>query len=160
MTTTMTATAGPAVRIRELGPQDLSEVLRIEAFHAGEPKPEYWQRLFREGLGPDDGEQRIRLAAEVSEGLAGFLVGEIRAFEFGSEPCGWIVVMGVNPSFLRHGVASTLLQAACRRFEAAGVKTVRTMVRRNDVPVLTFFRTNGFAGGPYVQLESPVDAVS
>ncbi len=27
------------------------------------------------------------------------------------------------------------------------------MVRRNDVPVLTFFRTNGFAGGPYVQLE-------
>jgi hypothetical protein len=27
------------------------------------------------------------------------------------------------------------------------------MVRRTDVPVLTFFRTNGFAAGPYVQLE-------
>ena len=27
------------------------------------------------------------------------------------------------------------------------------MVRRNNVPVLTFFRTNGFVGGPYVQLE-------
>jgi hypothetical protein len=36
---------------------------------------------------------------------------------------------------------------------ASGITTIRTMVRRNDVPVLTFFRTNGFAGGPYVQLE-------
>jgi len=35
---------------------------------------------------------------------------------------------------------------------------VRTMVRRNNVPVLTFFRTNGFAAGPYVQLELTPDA--
>ena len=27
------------------------------------------------------------------------------------------------------------------------------MMRRNDVPVLSFFRSQGFAGGPYVQLE-------
>ena len=160
MVTTMAATPVSPVRIRELTPDDLPEVMRIDAFHTGVPKPEYWQRLFREGLASGEGAARIGLAAVASGGLAGFLVGEVRAFEFGSEPCGWIVVMGVDPSYLRHGVASTLLQTACRRFEAAGVKTVRTMVRRNDVPVLTFFRTNGFAGGPYVQMESPVDAVS
>jgi len=27
------------------------------------------------------------------------------------------------------------------------------MVRRNDVPVLSFFRTNRFRGGSFVQLE-------
>jgi hypothetical protein len=30
------------------------------------------------------------------------------------------------------------------------------MVRRADVPVLAFFRSSGFAGGPYVQLELDV----
>ena len=32
---------------------------------------------------------------------------------------------------------------------AKGITTIRTMVRRNDVPVLTFFRTNGFAGSSF-----------
>jgi hypothetical protein len=34
---------------------------------------------------------------------------------------------------------------------------VRTMVRRNDVPLLAFFRANGFSGGAFVQLERPLD---
>ena len=59
----------------------------------------------------------------------------------------------------RRGVASALLAEAVRRLRAAGVATVRTMVRRNNVPVLTFFRTNGFAGGPYVQLELVSDLI-
>jgi len=45
---------------------------------------------------------------------------------------------------------------AARRFRELGVPRVRTMVRRADVPVLAFFRSSGFAGGPYVQLELDV----
>jgi ribosomal protein S18 acetylase RimI-like enzyme len=55
-------------------------------------------------------------------------------------------------------VASALLAEACRAFRAAGVTRVRTMVRRNDVPVLAFFRSSGFSGGSYVQLELDVGA--
>jgi hypothetical protein len=33
------------------------------------------------------------------------------------------------------------------------VARVRTMVRRADVPVLSFFRSNGFFAGSFVQLE-------
>ena len=40
-----------------------------------------------------------------------------------------------------------------RRFRALGVTQVRTMVRRNDVPVTAFFRSNGFVGGSFAQLE-------
>jgi len=53
-----------------------------------------------------------------------------------------------------HGrLAGYLLGEASRTFRAAGVTTLRTMVRRNDVPVLAFFRAAGFSGGSYVQLE-------
>ncbi len=127
--------------------------MRIAAIHTGAEQRPYWTRLFREFLAPAPGRQRVALAADVDGDVAGFLLADVRAFEFGSEPCGWILEVGVDPGQARHGIASSLLAEAVRRLRAAGVSTVRTMVRRNNVPVLTFFRTNGFAGGPYVQLE-------
>jgi ribosomal protein S18 acetylase RimI-like enzyme len=54
---------------------------------------------------------------------------------------------------LRGGIASSLLAEACREFARDGITRVRTMVRRNDIPVLSFFRSNGFVGGSFVQLE-------
>jgi ribosomal protein S18 acetylase RimI-like enzyme len=142
-----------AVRTRPLAPRDLAGVVRIDAIHTGSAQRAHWKRVFREALSRDRDRLKIGLAAELDGLLVGFLFGDIRAFEFGSEPCGWILEVGVDPRHARQGIASALLAEACRRLRAAGVSTIRTMVRRNDVPVLTFFRTNGFAGGPYVQLE-------
>ena len=149
------ATTAPvaAARIRPLAKRDLASVVRIDAIHTGAEQRAYWTRLFRELLAPGPGRQPVALAAEVDGDVAGFLLADVRAFEFGSEPCGWILEVGVDPNEARRGIASSLLAEAVRRLHAAGVSTVRTMVRRNNVPVLTFFRTNGFAGGPYVQLE-------
>lgn len=141
----------PATRVRPLVRRDLADVVRLDAIHTGEEQRAYWTRLFRDFLTRD--RRRVALAADVDGALAGFLFADVRAFEFGSEPCGWILEVGVDPGHARRGIASALLKEAVRRLQAAGVSTVRTMVRRNNVPVLTFFRTNGFAGGPYVQLE-------
>jgi ribosomal protein S18 acetylase RimI-like enzyme len=141
--------------IRSLTPRDRAAVIRIDAVLTGAPQRTYWKRVFEEVLARGRKNMHVGLAAEVKGALAGFLVGDVRAFEFGSEPCGWILEVGVQPRHAREGVGSALLKEACRRFRAAGVPTIRTMVRRNDVPVLTFFRSNGFAGGPYVQLEWP-----
>lgn len=149
----MPASAAGKPNIRPLTRADLAEVVRIDEVHTGEAKPSYWRGIFREFVGPKAARGRVGLAADVDGQLAGFLFADVRAFEFGSEPCGWILEIGVDPGVLRQGVATALLQDACRRLRAAGIATVRTMVRRNDVPVLTFFRTAGFAGGPYVQLE-------
>lgn len=142
-----------SLSVRELRADDLDRVTRIDALHTGERKSQYWKRVLREFL-QDDGEVlRVGLAAELEGVLVGYLLGEVRAFEFGSEACGWIFAIGVEPGHLRRGIASTLLAAACRRFAEAGISCVRTMVRRNDVPVLSFFRANGFVGGSFVQLE-------
>lgn len=145
--------AGERVRIRALVGADLLAVTRIDRHHTGVRKASYWKRVLAEFLQPRDRRGRVGLAAEIGGELAGYLLGEVRAFEFGSEPCGWIFAVGVDPAHLRAHVGSALLAEACRRFRAAGVGRVRTMVRRNDVRVLAFFRSSGFSGGSYVQLE-------
>jgi GNAT superfamily N-acetyltransferase len=146
-------------RIRPLARRDLDEVVRIDAIHTGAEQRPYWTRLFRDFLAKADRRHRVALGADVGGTLGGFLFADVRAFEFGSEPCGWILEVGVDPGRLRQGVATALLREAVRKLRAGGVTTVRTMVRRTDVPVQTFFRTNGFAAGPYVQLELVDDGI-
>jgi len=147
------------LRIRRLSSSDLSAVTRIDAHHTGQRKRSYWRGVLSEFLGRRrDGRARVGLAAQAGRRVVGYLLGEVRAFEFGSEPCGWIFAVGVDPSVLRGGVGAALLREACRAFHRAGVARVRTMVRRSDVPVLAFFRSSGFAGGAYVQLELDVSS--
>jgi len=149
-----------ALRIREFADGDLAECIRIDALRTGPPKPDWWRRTAAEFREAGEGRVRVGLAAD-SPGtgrLAGYLLGEVRAFEFGSEPCGWVLAVAVDPGSGRSGVATALLEEACRRFRAAGAVRVRTMVRRNDVPFLSFFRSRGFVGGPFVQLERDLEA--
>lgn len=145
--------AETAVRVRRLAPADLPRVVEIDALHRGRAVPDYWQRVRDEFLARDRNRLRIALGAEVEGELVGYLLGEVRAFEFGAETCGWVFAVGVDPNAMRHGVASQLLGEACRRFRAAGIAQVRTMVRRSDVPVLSFFRAHGFVAGEFTQLE-------
>jgi len=145
--------AAPRVAIRPLGVRDLQEVARIDAAHTGRRKTGYWRRVL-EGLSRKAAAgARVGLAAQARGGLAGYLVGEIRTFEFRSEPCGWVVALGVDRAQLRTGVATALLREAAAAFRRAGARSVRTMVRRNDVPMLTFFRVNGFVAGASVEME-------
>ena len=139
--------------VRSLRQDDLAEVARIDALHTGQSKHAYWRRIFDEYLGPEGRDRTFGFGIESEDGLAGFLFGEIRAVEFGSGPCGWVFALGIEDGFKRRGLATALLDAARRRFRESGVEKVRTMVRRNDVPFLSFFRSSGFVGGPYVQLE-------
>jgi len=146
-----------AIGIREIGPKDLEQVIRLDALHTGEAKRAYWRDVFRSFLRKGGGANRVGLAAQDGSRMVGYLLGEVRAFEFGSEPCGWIFAVGVDTGRLREGIASALLGEAASRFRSAGVGTVRTMVRREAVPVMSFFRSNGFVGGSFVQLEMSLD---
>lgn len=141
------------VRVRPLTRRDLAGVVRIDAQHTGSTKRRYWRRIFDDFLGRPAARGRVGLAATMEGDLAGYLLGEVRAFEFGSPPCGWVFAIGVSPDRLRRGVASALLAEACRRFRRAGADRVRTMVQRTDIPVLSFFRASRFVGGPFQQLE-------
>lgn len=143
----------PAIRVRDLGPRDLDRVVEIDALHRGGAVPGYWTGVRDAFLAADPARLRIAVGADVDGRLAGYLFGEVRAFEFGSEPCGWIFAVGVAPELARSGIASHLLAESGDRFRRAGIDRVRTMVRRRDVPVLAFFRAHGFTAGEFTQLE-------
>jgi GNAT superfamily N-acetyltransferase len=142
-----------AVRLRRLGPDDLRAITRIDATHTGQSKPAYWREVLARFRSRGARSQGLGLAAIVDGQVKGFLFGEVRAVEFGSESCGWVFAIGVDPGAQRQGLATALLEGARAHFRAAGVGRIRTMVRRNDVPVLSFFRASGFVGGPFAQLE-------
>lgn len=143
--------------IAPLRPADLPAVVRLDAELTGRRKPAYWKTVFGEFVGRGHGATRVGIAARDGARLTGYLLGEVRAFEFGSAPCGWIFAVGVDPAAAHHGIGSALVAEARRRFARAGVSTVRTMVRRNDVSMLAFFRSNGFVGGSFTQLEQGLE---
>lgn len=143
----------PAVRLRRVQPGDLRAITRIDAAHTGGSKPAYWRDVLARFRSRGARNHGLGLAAVVDGDLRGFLFGEVRAVEFGSEACGWVFAIGVDPGWQRQGLATALLEGARVHFAGAGVDRIRTMVRRNDVPVQSFFRAAGFVGGPFVQLE-------
>ncbi len=154
-----------AVLLRELRPDDLEALIALDQLHAGmgdqgSGDPVRWRKALERFLSPEPSvEGRVALGAEGEGGLVGYLLGEVRAFEFGSEPCGWVFSVGVHPDLQKSGIASSLMREACRRFTNEGVSTVRTMVRRSQIPVLRFFRANDFTGGSFVQLERRLDTM-
>lgn len=142
--------------IRAIRLEDAAAVARIDAAHTGLDKREWWREVVARYVVPEGAApQRIGLVAAdpAADDVLGYLLGRVGAFEFGSEPCGWIFAVGVRTDRLRAGVAGALLAEARRRFRDRGVRVVRTMVRRDDVPVLTFFRSQRFVAGPFVELE-------
>lgn len=147
------------IQIRNLRLEDLSRVVQIDGRHTEIAKPTYWANVFDSFVATTQRPAAVGLGAEIDGRLVGYLLGEVRAFEFGSEPCGWVFAIGVDPDHLRGSIASDLLQNACVRFSRLGVDKVRTMVERNDIPVMAFFRSNGFVGGPFYQLEMNVEGV-
>ena len=139
------------IDVRPMSGRDLERVAVIYEDHTGVLPPESWRGrvddlLAREGAA-------VALVATTGERVVGYLVGEVRSWEFGSPPAGWIIGVGVGRDHQGDSVGRLLLQAALARFGAADVTAVRTMVRRDDVGVLRFFRGSGFAAGPYTELE-------
>ena len=142
-----------AAEVRKLRADDLDDVVRIDALHTGQRKPEYWQRVFGDFFNGGRDQPRVGLAAEAGGVVQGYLLGEVRAFEFGSEACGWIFAVTVDPEHEREGLATRLCENAMRRFATMGISVVRTMCRRQDVPMLALFRSMGFVAGPFSELE-------
>jgi GNAT superfamily N-acetyltransferase len=136
--------------IRHGVPQDIPDIVEIDHLVAGENKPEYWENLFSSGSCE---EPRAILVAECDGRVVGFTVGTIRAWEFGSEPCGWIFAIAVRPENREDGIATSLYQALSDFFQRAGVKKTRTMIRRDEHLLMAYFRSLGMMAGPFIQLE-------
>ena len=143
------------IEIRVARAGDIAAVSKLDATITGIAKPDYWNDMF-ERYGTRD--KRYFLVAENTEGNAiGFIIGEVRAWEFGSPPSGWVFALGVDPDARLGKVGSRLFDAICDCLAGDGVDQVRTMLARNDELNMTFFRSQGMMAGPFIQLEMPID---
>ncbi len=145
----------PDVIIRPAQPADLPTVIALDAEETGLEKAAYWKERFAWYAGAH--RDRFFLIAEREREPVGFIVGEIRAWEFGSPPSGWIFAINVKPSARLRGLGTTLFEAICDRFRRAGVQHVRTMLAKDAHLVMSFFRSQGMMAGPFIQLEKPLE---
>ncbi len=143
------------MRVRPAHASDLPAVVALDAENTGEARPAYWKDRFEwyAGRQPD----RFFLVAEQRGDTLGFIVGEVRAWEFGSPPSGWVFAIGVSPRARLHGLGSLLFDEICARFRSAGVQHVRTMLAKDAHLLLSFFRSLGMMGGPFIQLEKRLE---
>lgn len=142
--------------IRNAKPSDLDEIIVLDTYSSKAEKPDYWRGIFAHYVtgGTTD---RIFLVAESKGKVVGFIVGEVRAWEFGSPPCGWVFALAVSPNAREGGVGRRMFDEISLRLKQAGVGTVRTMVDRDDKLTLSFFRGMGLRTGKYIELEKSLD---
>jgi GNAT superfamily N-acetyltransferase len=145
-----------SLRVRAIKLEDLDQVIAIDADITGLKKVDYWYELFHR-YGTRGMLQRFFLVAESDSDIKGFIVGEVRDWEFGSPPCGWVFGISVRGDARLAGVGSRLLEAVCECFRRAGVNQVRTLLARDNHLVMSFFRSQGMMAAPFIALERDLD---
>jgi len=144
------------LRIRPALAPDLPAIIALDEEVTGLAKPGYWRDMF-ERFGNRRRDQGFVLVAERQDRVEGFVIGETRAWEFGSPPCGWIFAIQVRPKSRLKGVGTQLFNAICDCFRKTGVVSVRTMLARDNNTILSFFRSQGMMAGPFIELDTTLE---
>jgi len=136
-----------SIRLRPLNELDLEAISAIDEKISGSYRPDDWERRFVYYVRRDP---ELSLVAETDGTVVGFMLGEVRAGEFGlEEPAGWIEVMGVDPNFQGKAVGRKLLEGMLEGFRQRGAKSARTLVNEQlQAPLLKFFEAGGFRVEP------------
>ncbi|MDP3084589.1 MAG: GNAT family N-acetyltransferase [Rubrivivax sp.] len=144
--------AGDEPVIRPVRRADLEQVIAIDATVTGLEKRKYWASVFRRYGAGRSGDKQF-LVALAQGRVVGFVIGEVRDWEFGSPPCGWVFAIDVDPQARLAGVGSKLLSAISVGFRRVGVRKLRTLLARDNTLILSFFRSQGMTAGHLIPLE-------
>ena len=144
------------INIRPMNIQDLDAIVEIDRKVLGKPRPDYWSKMLEL---PNPRYPLSCLVAEREGKVIGFIVGEVRGWEFGvPDTIGWISTIGVDPAYQHRGVARKLSQEFIRNLKAIRVSIIYTLVNWGDWDLLKFFRAMGFTrGGDMINLELKID---
>ena len=138
------------VKIRKMSVHDIEAVLGIDEKITGEPHEAQWEsrildRITANPLGC--------LVAEKGGIVVGFILADIRGWEFSIPKCGWIEIVGVDPDYQSRGVARALIESLDNYLKMNGVTMIKTMIDWNDGGLVSFFRALGFSRSEFIVLE-------
>lgn len=142
--------------IRPVRDKDLETIIAVDAQITGIEKGDYWRARFQRYVARG-GQPSFFLVAEREGRLDGFIIGEIRDWEFGTPPCGWVFGISVLPEARLSGVATRLLETLCTSFRQAGMTRVRTLLVFDDLLVMKFYRSQGMMAAPIITLERELE---
>ena len=138
------------VKIRRMTEADLRAVKEIDRLLVGEGRALSWPlraeaewAVYRPALS---------FVAELGDELVGFLLGDIRGAEYGTDIAGWIDMMGVAPVHQRQGIGRRLVEAFCSECQRNGVKP-NVIIREDDQQLIGFWTSVGFRKGKLISFE-------
>ena len=141
---------GEEVIIRKMVPEDVVKILEVDKKVVGKERSPSWpQKVTRylEMYYPP-----LCHVAEIDNQVVGFILGDIRGWEYAVAPSGWIDIMGVAPEYQGHGIGKKLVLAFALECQERKMKT-HIMVRESDERIKKFFAEAGFHRGGLIELE-------
>ncbi len=156
----MKAATGPGtITVRRLRPEDLPQVVALDARITGRRREEYFRGKTRQAL--EETGVQVSLAAEAEGLFAGFLLARVYYGEFGcTEPTAVLDTIGVNPGFARRGVGRALLAQLRTNLLGLGVGKLSTEVSWDDGDLAAFFRRQGFRPAERLCLDLDLEAAA
>ena len=125
---------------------DIGGITSLDEKLGGEYRPEVWEKRIGYYLRRDP---EALVVAEAAGRVVGFMLGEVRAGEFGlEEPTGWVEVLGVDPDFRGQAVGRRMADQMLQHFRERGASTVRTLVDESMGEIGEFFSRLGFEPAP------------
>ena len=138
-------------RVRPLDELDIGRIVAIDERITGQYRPEIWERRIAYYLRRDPDSSQV---AEVDGKVVGFMLGDVRAGEFGiEEPSGWIERFGIDPEYRGRDIGKQMFEAIVAHFRSQDATAVRTLVDLKDAGVAGFLKAVGFAPSPLQALE-------
>lgn len=143
-------TAKGQVKIRRMSEADLPKIKEIDKELVGPHRSISWPLRIEAHWWVYRGLPNF--VAEVDGELVGFILGDIRGVEYGTEVGGWIDMMGVLPRFQSMGIGRKLVESFCSECQKQGVK-VMVIVVGSDQRLVKFWNSIGFRKGNLVSYE-------
>jgi ribosomal protein S18 acetylase RimI-like enzyme len=141
------------VRIRDMQRDDVKHIIAIDKRIIGKERAPSWQQKVELYL---ETYPLKCLVAKVGDKVVGFLLGDIRGWEYGLPSSGWLEIVGVDPEYQGGGIGKKLVAAFVDYCRSGGVKSVYALIRDDDKRLAKFLRAAGLKRGHLVNFEQQV----
>jgi len=143
------------IHLRNLDRGDLPAIANIEERLTGAARRDYWEKRIEisEAIRP----HWASLVAEIDRQVVGFILGRSGELEFGlPSTVAWIEMIGVDPAFRGLGIGRALIDRFTASAEDHDIKTVFTLVHRDNATMAEFFKRAGFDQGKMLHFHKEI----